>query len=58
MGDKHIGKIKLTLKSVKQLENALGDKLVKRACHLVTDDEAGLGGNRPGDADALFLAAR
>jgi hypothetical protein len=33
-------------------------KLVEGGGDLVADDELRLGGQRPGDADALFLAAR
>src|SRR5690606_30701819 len=57
VGDEHVGEIEFALQAVEELEYALGDDLVECGGDLVADDELGLGGKRPGDADALLLAA-
>jgi hypothetical protein len=57
VGDEEIGDAELLLQPEQQLQDALLDNLVQRRGHLVADDELGLGGERPGNADALLLAA-
>ena len=52
-----IGDAGLALQLEQQVQDPLGDQRVERRGHLVADDEVGLGGERPGDADALLLAA-
>ena len=55
MGYEHVGQRKFLLEPVEQFQDALLHDLVEGRCDLVADDELGLGGQRAGDADALFL---
>jgi hypothetical protein len=58
VGDEHVGEVQFPLQPVEQLQDAFRHQLVERGGDLVADDELRLGGQRPGDADALLLAAR
>jgi len=57
VSDEQIGHILDLLQVEQQLQDAVGHQRVKRAGHLVTDDHPGLGRQRAGDADTLFLTA-
>ncbi len=58
MGDEQIGDVFLRLQLQQQPQDAVGDQRIERAGNFVADDQLGPGGKRPGDADALLLAAR
>jgi hypothetical protein len=55
--DEHVGQAELALQAEQQVDDLGLDRDVERAQRLVADDEARLGRQRPGDADALALAA-
>ena len=58
MGDEKVGHPLTRLKVQQKPEDAIGDQRVKRAGHLVADDQLWFRRQCPRDADALFLAAR
>ena len=58
VGDEHVGDVDVVLQTLQQFEDFLGHQLVERRGDLVADDQVGFRRKRPGDADALLLAAR
>ena len=58
VGDEHVGQPELALELLQQVQDLGLDRDVERGDGLVADDEVGLEDERPGDADALALAAR
>ena len=58
VGDEQVGQAELLLEVVEQVQDLALDRHVERRDGLVADDELGVEGERPGDADALALAAR
>ena len=57
VGDEEVGQAELLLEVVEQVEDLALDRDVERADRLVADDELRVERQRPGDADALALAA-
>ena len=57
MGDVEVGDVELLLQTKQQLQDALGDDLIKCRSNFVADDKLRLHGERAGDADALLLPA-
>ena len=57
VGDEHVGQAELALERLEQVEDLGLDRHVERRHRLVADDEVRLEDERPGDADALALAA-
>ena len=57
VGDEHVRQLILLLKTVKQVEDLGLDGHVQGGDGLVGDDQLGVHGQGPGDADALLLAA-
>ena len=58
VGDEQVGQAELALQVVEQVQDLALDRHVERRDGLVADDEVGVDRERPGDADALALAAR
>ena len=58
MGDEQVGQPELALQPLEQVDDLGLDRDVERADRLVGDDEVRVERERPGDADALALAAR
>ena len=58
MGDQQDGQAKFAVDALQKLQHLPGGVGVKRRGGLVRQQHARRGGQRPGDADALFLAAR
>ncbi len=58
VGDEQVGQAELPLELLQQVDDLRADRHVEGADGLVADDEVGLDRERPGDADALALAAR
>ena len=57
VGDEHVGQPELALELLEQVEDLRLDRHVERRDRLVADDQVRLEDQRPGDADALALAA-
>ena len=57
VGDEEVGEAELALQIVQQVDDLRLDRHVERRDRLVGDDELRARGERPGDADALALAA-
>ena len=57
MGDEDIGQAESRLEVEQQIEDLGLDRDVERRDGLIADDQLGLERDRPGDADALALAA-
>ena len=57
VGDEEIGEPELLLQVLQQVDDLGLDRHVQRRHRLVADDQLGLDGERPRDADALALAA-
>ena len=57
VGDEQVGQAELALEVLQQVEDLRLDRHVERRDRLVADDEVGLEDERPGDPDALALAA-
>ena len=57
VGDEQVGEAELLLEVVEEVEDLALDRDVEGGDGLVADDELGVEGERPGDADALPLAA-
>ncbi len=57
VGDEEVGQAELLLEVFEQVHDLGLDRDVERGPRLVADDEVRIGGKRPGDADALPLAA-
>ena len=57
VGDEHVGQPELALELLQQVQDLRLDRDVERGDRLVADDEVRLEDERPGDADALALAA-
>ena len=57
VGDEHVGQAELVLEVLQQVDDLGLDRDVERGDRLVGDDELGPQRQRPGDADALALAA-
>ena len=55
--DKQITELQFALQVLKEIENLRLDRDIERGDRLIADDELGLKGECPGDADALPLAA-
>ena len=58
VGDEDVGQAELALELLEQVQDLRLDRHVERGHRLVADDEVRLEDERPGDADALPLAAR
>ena len=58
VGDEQVGQAQLPLELLEQVEHLGLDRDVERGHGLVAHDEVRLQHERPGDADALALAAR
>ncbi len=58
VGHEQVGQPELGLELLQQVDDLGLDRDVQRRDRLVADDQARLHGQRPGDADALALAAR
>src|SRR5688500_8509017 len=58
VGDEEIGAADGAPQFFEQREDAGLDRHVERGGRLVEDDQRGLGGEGPGERDALFFAAR
>ena len=58
VGDEQVGQPEVALEPLEQVDDLGLDRDVERADRLVRDDQVGLQGEGPGDADALPLAAR
>ncbi len=58
VGDEQVGQSEPALQLLQQVDDLRLDRDVERRDRLVADDEVGLDRQRPGDADALALAAR
>src|SRR5690606_9215124 len=57
VGDQHHGQAQLTVDARQQVEDLAGGLRVESTGRLVAEQDLRLGGQRPGDADALLLAA-
>ena len=57
VGDEHVGQAELALELLEQVQDLRLDRHVEGRDGLVADDEVGLEDERPGDPDALALAA-
>ena len=57
VGDEQVGQPEVRLEPLEQVDDLRLDRHVEGADRLVADDDLGLDGERPGDADALALAA-
>src|SRR5262249_26130911 len=57
VGDEEIGEAELLLEVHQEVDDLRLDRYVERRDRFVADDERGVEGERPGDADALALAA-
>ena len=57
MGDEQVGQPELVLKFLEQVDDLRLHRDVQRRHRLVGDDQFGLQGQRPGDADPLALPA-
>ena len=57
VGDEEVGEAELLLQVLEQVEDLGLDRDVERRDGLVGDDQLRVQGERPGDADALALAA-
>ena len=57
VGDEQIGQVELFAQLFQQVDDLRLDRDVERRHRLVADDEIGIERQRPGDADALTLAA-
>ena len=57
VGDEQVGQPESVLEPLEQVDDLGLDRDVERADRLVGDDEVGVERERPGDADALPLAA-
>ena len=57
MGDEEVGELQLLPQLLEQVDDLGLDRDVERRDRLVADDEVRRRGERPGDADALALAA-
>ena len=57
VGDEQIGYPGFLLKPQEKLEDAFLDDLVEGGGNFIANDEVRLGGKRPGNRDALLLAA-
>ena len=57
VGDEHVRQVQLVLQVLQQVHHLGLDGHVERGDRLVGDDQLGLQGQGPGDADALALAA-
>ena len=57
VGDEQVGQAELALELLEQVQDLGLDRHVERGDRLVADDEVRLEDERPGDADALALAA-
>ena len=57
MGDEEIGQVELGLQVLEQIDDLGLDRDVEGGHGLVTDDQLGIEGEGPGDADTLALAA-
>ena len=57
VGDEQVGEAELPLQLLQEVDDLRADGDVEGADGLVADDEVGLHRQRPGDADALALAA-
>ena len=58
VGDEEVGEPEPLLQLLQQVDHLALDRHVERGDRLVADDDARVDGQRPGDADALALAAR
>ena len=58
VGDEQVGEVELVLEVLEQVDDLRLDRDVERRHRLVGDDQLRLQGERPGDPDALALAAR
>lgn len=56
MGDKYISQVILLLQTVKQVQYLRLDGYVQRGNRLITDDQLGIQGKRPGNIDTLSLS--
>ena len=57
MRDEHVGEVELVLQVLEQVDDLGLDRHVERRDRLVGDDQLRAQRERPGDADALALAA-
>src|SRR3954447_25773982 len=58
VADEEQRETELALQILQQVDDLRLDRDVERRDRLVADDQFGFGGERPGDADTLALAAR